>query len=258
MKHKWLLFLIIPVSAFADTLLMSNITNGCSSGLNDDTYLKATFTRSQYQCNPGYYLPANNDGCMICPEYYDCNGGNFTFNEIDTQGAKFKTFITSDIKNGCRTDFTKSINNTANISPVFTPNVHTCSPGYYLPANINECKKCLNDHYCPGGNLTFNETINQGIMPCSSEHPFAPVGMWQSSQCGRKLHIGNDIIYMHQMPANPTEHRLFIQIGNDIYSANAVPAGNTNIPMSINSTQSLHVSINGIEYLVHDDSVKTQ
>ncbi len=253
MKHKWLLFLIIPISAFADQLLMSNVPNGCSSGLNTDTYLLATFTRNQYQCNYGYYVPANNDGCVVCPEYYDCNGGNFTFNENKIQGAKFKTLITKDITNGCRTDFTKSLNNTANISPVFTPNVHTCLPGYYLPANIDECTKCLNDHYCPGGTYTFNETESQGITACSAEHPFAPVGMWLANQCGRILHIGNEIIYMHQAPANPTEHCLYINVNGNIYSANMTLA---DIPMNVLTEQKLKVSFMNNTYSVFDDSME--
>ncbi len=256
MKHKYLLFLIIPVSAFADDLIISNVPNGCSSDLNTDTIMLANFTPNQYQCNSGYYVPANNDGCVICPEYYDCNGGNFTFNETDTQGAKFKTLITKDITNGCRTDFTKSLNNTANISPVFTPNIHTCLPGYYLPANVDGCTICPNDNYCVGGTYTFNETVDQGIMPCPVEHPFAPAGMWLSSQCGRKLHIGDDVIYMHQTPANPSEHRLFIKIVNDIYSANMSAKANGVQPMSINANRSLNVMFNGIEYFVHDDSIK--
>ncbi len=251
MKNKWLLFFIIPISAFADQLLMSNVPNGCSSGLNTDTYILATFTPNQYQCNSGYYVPANNDGCVMCPEYYDCNGGNFTFNETDTQGAKFKTFITSDIKNGCRTDFTKSINNTANISPVFTPNVHTCLPGYYLPANTDGCVECPENNYCVGGIYTFNETETQGIAPCPESHPYAPVGMWAESQCGRKLYVDGEYLYLHKSPAAPTEHRLYVRVNDNVYSANM-----TTVPTVINrdSARFLKVMYNSTEYYVCDDT----
>ena len=166
------------MSAFADDLIMSNIPNGCSSDLNNHTYLFATFSPHQYQCSSGYYVPANNDGCVICPEYYDCNGGNFSFNEVYDQGNKFKVQVTENIRNGCKEDFLRAYNNIANITATFTPNIHNCSAGYYLPANIDECRKCLNDHYCPGGTYTFNETIDQGMNDCPSAHPFAPAGMW--------------------------------------------------------------------------------
>ena len=144
MKHKWLLFLIMPMSAFADDLIMSNIPNGCTSGLAQHTALLATFTPSQYQCNAGYYVPANNDGCVVCPDVYDCNGGTFTFNEDIDQGNKFKVQVTENIRNGCKEDFLRAYNNVSNITATFTPNVHNCSAGYYLPTNKNNgCTSCI-------------------------------------------------------------------------------------------------------------------
>ena len=238
---------------------MSNVPNGCSSDLSQHTTLLATFTPNQYQCNSGYYVPANNDGCVVCPDVYDCNGGTFSFNEEYDQGNKFKTQVTENIRNGCKEDFLRAYNNIANITATFTPNVHNCNPEYYLPANVDECTKCLNDHYCPGGTYTFNETETQGITACPSNHPFAPAGMWQQSQCGRKLHVGNDVLYLHQTPAHPTQHRLYIgYINGTNYSANAVPRDmNAQIfpKISAGASKGLHVMIDNIEYLVCDDSV---
>ncbi len=271
MKHKWLSFLIIPISAFADQLLISNVPNGCSNNFSPHTYLQATFAINQYQCNSGYYVPANNDGCVVCPDVYDCNGGNFTFNEDIDQGNKFKIQVTDNIRNGCTTDFLRVANNISNITATFTPNIHNCNQGYYLPANIDECTICPADHYCPGGNLTFNETAPQGITPCPSAHPYAPQGMWLQSQCGRKLHISDetyhDILYMHQQPANPTIHRLFVRVGETNYSANAVLRDMTpSAPfpkVSAGASKGLHIliheTLNGVEgdyeYLICDDSV---
>ena len=141
---------------------------------------------------------------------------------------------------------------------VFTPNIHTCSAGYYLPANIDECTICPTNSYCPGGNLIFNETTPQGIIECPENHPFAPAGMWLESQCGRKLHIGDDVLYMHQSPAHPTTHRLFIGNTNGIYSANTIQRdmnSNTFPKMSAGAQKGLHVMIGDVEYLVCDDSV---
>ena len=258
MKRILLLFLLFIQSANADELLMSNVPNGCSNTFGLHTPFIATFTRSQYQCNSGYYVPANTDHCVVCPDVYDCNGGTFTFNEYIDQGNRFKVQITGNIANGCKEDFLRAANNAANITATFTPNVHNCAQGYYLPANIDECTLCPANSYCPGGNLTFNETVPQGIAQCPSAHPFAPAGMWLASQCGRKLHVGDDILYMHQSPANPTEHRLFVQVGNTVYSANTVlrDINSENTPkMSAGASKSLHVTINDVEYLVCDDSV---
>lgn len=166
MKNKWLLFFIIPISAIADELLTSNVQNGCSSDLNNDTYLMATFAPNQYQCNSGYYVPANHDGCVVCPGIYNCDGGNFTFNEKVDQGNIFKTQITENASNGCKVDFLKASENNAFIMATFSPNVHVCSAGTYLPANIDECRECPANNYCGGGTYTFNETSDQGIIPC--------------------------------------------------------------------------------------------
>ena len=240
--------MLLPTIVLADDLYTNDIIGGCG----DAYYYAAEFEPISYTCLSGQFLPAGALSCEQCPQTHTCNGGTYTFDANHTQGLSDGDILITDAIGSCSPAFTQ------NYGAIFEPITYTCLPGYYLPANVDSCTICPADNYCPGGTYTFNETQTQGITPCPSAHPFAPIGMWQNNQCGRKLHIGDDIIYMHKMPANPTEHRLFIQIGNDIYSANAVPAGNTNIPMSINSTQSLHVSINGIEYLVHDDSVKTQ
>jgi hypothetical protein len=257
MKKLFLIFLIIPISAFADDLLVSDVQNGCS-GSNKDIYLYATFALNQYQCNSGYYLPANTDHCVVCPSVYDCNGGIFTFNEEYDQGNKFKIQVSENITNGCKTNFLRAINKVSNITATFAPNVHNCAPGYYLPANVDECTKCLNDHYCPGGQLTFNETTPQGIIECPSNHPFAPAGMWLASQCGRKLHVGDNVLYMHQTPAHPTQHRLYTIFNGTVYSVNATPKQNgvADPKISAGMERSLHINLNGVEYLVHDDSVE--
>ena len=246
MKYKWLLFLIIPISAFADQLLMSNVPNGCSSDLSQHTALLATFTPNQYQCSSGYYVPANNDGCVVCPEYYDCSGGTFSFNEEYDQGNKFKTQVTENIRNGCKTDFLRSYNNVSDITATFTPNVHDCNPGYYLPANIDECTKCPNNHYCPGGTYTFNETTNQGIESCSVG-TYSPSG---SAVCyPHILHIGNNNIYLKTNRI--TTPSLCIGMDSNVYYANM-----TTIPTYMNSESEhyLKIQYNDTTYYVCDDT----
>ena len=144
------------------------------------------------------------------------------------------------------------------IIAMFIPHVHTCTPGYYLPANVDVCTICPQNSYCSGGTYTFDENIDQGIVACPSAHPYAPVGMWLSNQCGRKLHIGNDVMYVHQSSSNPTEHRLFMRVGENVYSANMVvrDMDTDSFPkMSVGASKGLHVMLNNVEYLVCDDSV---
>lgn len=144
---------------------------------------------------------------------------------------------------------------------IFSVNQHTCAPGYYLPANIDECTKCPIDNYCPGGTYTFNESNSSGISPCPTAHPYAPVGMWVATQCGRKLHIGDDVMYLHQMPATPTEHRFTVEYNGTKYSVNTVRRDDSvTLPkMSAGATHELHIMMpddTGVptEYIAHDDS----
>lgn len=46
----------------------------------------AQYEPNTYTCNPGYFLPANVDGCQPCPSGYTCNGGTFTFNSNYSSG----------------------------------------------------------------------------------------------------------------------------------------------------------------------------
>lgn len=253
MKSILIIFIaFLPTIVMADDLYTNDIIGGCG-----DVYsYSAEFELISYTCSSGQYLPAGAISCEACPDGYTCSGGTFSFNANQTQGLDKGDILITDAIGSCSPAFTQ------NYGAIFEPITYTCLPGYYLPAGNDwttddqGCTICPNDNYCPGGTYTFNETTTQGITPCPVEHPFAPVGMWLSSQCGRKLHIGDDVIYMHQTPANPSEHRLFIKIVNDIYSANMSAKTNGVQPMSINANRSLNVMFNGIEYFVHDDSIK--
>jgi hypothetical protein len=247
MKKILFIFLILPISAFADDLILSNIPNGCSSGLNTDTIMLATFAPNQYQCGSGYYVPANNDGCVVCPDVYDCNGGTYTFNEEYDQGNKFKTQVTENIRNGCKEDFLRAYNNIANITATFTPNVHNCSAGYYLPANIDECTICPLNSKCVGGNLTFNETTAQGITPCPNRS-FAPTG---SSVCyPHILHVGNDVVYMKSVKT--TTPSLNTKINNEIFYTNMTT---TPTYMNKDSTHYFKTIYNDTVYYICDDTI---
>ena len=142
------------------------------------------------------------------------------------------------------------------LEAVFAPRQIECTSGYYLLANHVECTRCPNDNYCPGGTYTFNETEPQAISHCPDAHPFAPGGMWLESQCGRKLHVGDDVLYLHSAPAVPTVKRLYVRFNDVVYSANATKKEFAPATMSERATRALHVLIDGVEYLIHDDSAR--
>ena len=73
-------------------LITTNITNICSNNilysLNNKSRLISEWTPNEYTCEPGYYLPANVDGCRQCPKNNKCVGGTYSFNETTDQGIK--------------------------------------------------------------------------------------------------------------------------------------------------------------------------
>ena len=230
---------------------------------NYETLMVPYFLTNSYSCNDGYFLPADSTECKPCPIGYVCNGGTFYFNKNISQGIILQQYIKHSTNNTCSTNFLHSTSNISNIVPIYHKNTYTCSVGFYLPAgndwqnDTEGCRKCQENNYCPGGTYTFNETIAQGITICPENAPFAPIGIWDESQCGHKLHIGDDVLYVHKSPANPTTHRLYVRVNETVYSANTTPISESpDLKMSANAQRALHVKIDGIEYLVHDDSVR--
>lgn len=64
----------------------NNLTNLCSTNAPHELF--AVMIPNEHNCVPGYYLPANTDGCQPCPQNNKCVGGTYTFNETLPQGIK--------------------------------------------------------------------------------------------------------------------------------------------------------------------------
>ena len=190
-----------------------------------------------YVCNSGYFLPANADKCRPCPNGFTCPGGTFQFNPNLFQGLEFRdTITTTTMNNACAANFP------SDIDAIYEPNTHNCTTGFYMPANTDGCVECPENNYCVGGIYTFSKTETQGILPCPETHPYAPVGMWAESQCGRKLYVDGEYLYLHQSPVNPTTHRLYVKFGENVYSANATPVSESaDLKISATSQRSLHI-----------------
>lgn len=234
------LFIFLFVLAISQSAIADNIV--CDT--NVANYF-AIYNENTHVCESGYYMPANTDGCKPCPDGLRCQGGTFKFNPNYFQGIDLLTISGSSMNNVCAVNFPTAI------LAIYTPNIHECSQGHYMPANTDGCVICPENNFCPGGTYTFNETITQGISVCPENAPFAPVGMWSESQCGRKLHIDGDVLYMHREPVTPTEHQLYVRVKDDIYSANM-----TIVPTFMNrdSTRFLKILYNSTEYYVCDDT----
>ena len=64
----------------------NNLNNLCSTNFPHE--LSAVMTPNEHNCAPGYYLPANVDGCRQCPKNNKCVGGTYSFNETTDQGIE--------------------------------------------------------------------------------------------------------------------------------------------------------------------------
>ena len=151
MKKISFLSLLFIHPAFAEMMCDISVT---------DYY--AGYAINTYNCDPGQFLPANALGCAPCPNGFTCPGGTFGFNPDMFEGITLNTAPTTQMNNVCAANFP------SDLAAIYTPNTHTCSPGYYLPANVDECTQCPAGNYCVGGTYSFNETINQGIEPCAT------------------------------------------------------------------------------------------
>ena len=248
-----LLTIFITQSVFAD-LITQNTTNGCDNNFitidnNNHTNMVAIMMVNQHACQSGQYLPANIDGCRVCPAGGTCNGGTYTFNETVSQGIDFSFPFTQSQINSCVSGLIYIDNHHhSNIFAIFEPHVHTCTPGYYLPANIDECTTCPVNHICSGGTYTFNETIDQGIEQCSDDTPYSPMGSVDLCY-PHVLHIGDEVVYLKSDKL--TTPSLNIGMNDGIFYANMTTEPTL---MNKDSEHYLKLEFNNTVYYVCDDT----
>ena len=216
----------------------------------DATDYFVVYEINTYTCSSGQYLPANTLGCVSCPVGFTCNGGTFDFNPDYFQGIDFdvKNISNTQINNIC------AINFPTDLFAAHEPNEHTCSAGYYLPANIDFCTICPANNKCIGGTYTFNETTNQGIEPCPSSAPHAPAG---SAVCyPHIMHLSNerpnDIIYLKSTAT--TTPALNIDMNNDGIADVFANMTTTQTHMTSISEHYLKIMVNGVMYFACDDT----
>ena len=228
-----LLFCIISMQSFADIVCNDSFVN-----------YEAVYELQSFTCNNGYFLPANATACTICQSEFSCSGGEFDFNPNKIQGLDFESVAVAQVNNACASNFPN------NFYAEYEPNSHTCSSGYYLPANVDECTICPANSYCVGGTYSFNETTDQGIQSCVNG--FSPSG---SAVCyPHILHVGDSNVYLHS--TKQTTPSLNIKIGNDVFYANMITE---RTKMNKDSSHYLHVkTADNIHYYVCDDTTCPQ
>jgi len=68
------------------TTFTNNLTNVCAT--NAPHGFIATYEINSYNCATGYYLPADEIECTICPTDSICSGGTYTYNATIDQGIQ--------------------------------------------------------------------------------------------------------------------------------------------------------------------------
>lgn len=133
------------------------------------------------------------------------------------------------------------------------PIEHNCNTGEYLPQHWFQCEKCPENHYCPsGGTYSYSETNSNGATQCPN-NLYSPTGMWESAQCGRILHIGDNVVYLRSV--KKTTPALHVDIDNDGVADFFGNVTTLDVPMHTGTDRKLKLQYNGVTYSVYDDTV---
>ena len=137
--------------------------------------------------------------------------------------------------------------------PIYEDTIYNCGAGYYLPKLSENCVLCRENSYCPGGDYTYSESDDTGISTCP-DGTFAPNGMWELAQCGRKLHIGDAVLFLRA--SKQTEHALHIDINADGVADYYANLTTIDTPMSKDTDKKLKIKIDDVIYSAYDDTIK--
>ncbi len=204
----------------ANTYSITYELNG-GSGCANDTYTLGT--TKELSCVPtrnGYTFAG----------WYDASTGGNKITQITALDTDNKTFYAQ-----------------------WTIAVVHCDAGYYLPANSIECQLCSENHYCDGGDYIISAEQDAGIELCP-DGVMSPEGTSGANGCGKILHVGDNIIYLTTV--QETTPALAVRLENEVYYARTTPVSEGAKPMNKDTTESLRVKIDGIEYSIHDNTIK--
>ena len=124
-----------------------------------------------------------------------------------------------------------------------------CSAGEYLPAHGYECTKCPENNYCVGGTYTYSENTTYGATQCPNSW-YAPRGMSSADQCGRILHIGENVVYLRNV--KKTTPSLNVRVDGYTFYGNMTTA---DVPMNANTNVSMKVEYENQTWSIYDDTV---
>ena len=137
--------------------------------------------------------------------------------------------------------------------PIYEDTIYKCGAGYFLPKLSEDCVLCPENSYCPGGDYTYSESDDTGKNKCP-DGTVAPIGMWEFAQCGRKLHIGDNVLFLRA--SKQTEHALHIDMNGDGAVDWFANLTTVDTPMNKDTDKKLKIKIDDVVYFAYDDTIK--
>ena len=166
-------------------------------------------------CDAGYYATGP-DECAVCPAN--------TYSQFNNKcyypsAPELNTCTPCPAGTGTIGDTAADHDSIDDCIPMEIEEI-SCNPGYYLPANSQQCTQCPRNFYCPGGQYT-EASSDSGITQCP-DGLYSPPGSDSADDCGRILHIGEYVLYLRT--AKLTSPALHVKIGDVIYYGDMFPA----------------------------------
>ena len=180
-------------------------------------------------------------------------GGGTCINVGDGYWAPANTtnFGSISVRNQCPGGVATGKENASSVSECLTGATSIpCNAGYYLPAGEQECAQCLINSYCVGGQYEYSDVTNQGIQSCSANLR-SPAGSWEQAQCGRILHIGDNIVYLRSV--KKTTPSLNVMLDGTVFYGNMTT---NDVVMHSGTERKLKLQFNNTTYSVYDDTVE--
>ena len=127
-----------------------------------------------------------------------------------------------------------------------------CGAGKYLPSHWYQCESCPENNYCVGGTYSYSESIASGATQCPN-NLYSPAGMSSADQCGRILHIGDNVVYLRSV--KKTTPSLNVDIDNDGIADFFGNMTISDVVMNSDTDKKLKIQFGGQTYSVYDDTV---
>ncbi|MBR3147764.1 MAG: InlB B-repeat-containing protein [Alphaproteobacteria bacterium] len=206
-----------------------------------------------YNVKPGYYLTTTGScgtyayyqNAEICPDGAYCPGKAGVKCDSSNEATVHTPTFGLEECSALNSEYTKSDSGRNAATDCY---LNTTATKYVATAGENQVD-CIADGYCPGNVKIYYNSIG-GRTACPATAPYSGAGMSRPEQCGRKLHIGDNVMYLRSEKA--TTPSLNVNFGGMTYYGNMAE---TQANITSSSTKELKIKYknnNKLYYLCDD------